>query len=244
MTTAMLARLDDAGYFIREKLVPHDLLAGARAETEPIAPEGRRRGGVRHAAAQFASCRDVAESAEVRGLMRELLGEGAVITRSILFDKNPESNWEVPWHRDMTIAVRSKPEDPDDLARLESLGFSPWSVKDGVPHVRAPESILERMVTIRIHLDDCTGETGALHVIPGTHVEREHVGPRPGPGLNGDPTTKPPGSVVCECPGGGALVMRPLLAHMSEKCKDGARRRVLHLECAGEPLPAPLRWAE
>jgi hypothetical protein len=31
---------------------------------------------------------------------------------------------------------------------------------------------------------------------------------------------------------------------MSEKCKGGARRRVLHLECASENPPAGLRWAE
>jgi len=45
----------------------------------------------------------------------------------------------------VTIAVRE---------RREAEGFGPWSEKEGVPHVQPPAEILEKMVAIRVHLDD------------------------------------------------------------------------------------------
>jgi hypothetical protein len=56
-----------------------------------------------------------------------------------------DANWKVAWHQDLTIAVRH---------RIEVPGFGPWSVKDGVPHVRSPIESLEQMLTVRLHLDD------------------------------------------------------------------------------------------
>jgi hypothetical protein len=65
--------------------------------------------------------------------------------RAIYFDKSSDANWLVPWHQDLTLALRE---------RLESPGFGPWSVKDGIPHVQPPVELLERMLTVRIHFDD------------------------------------------------------------------------------------------
>jgi len=56
------------------------------------------------------------ESAKVRELAEAVLGEKAIAVRGILFDKIPEANWKVPWHQDVTIAVR---------ARREVQGFGP-----------------------------------------------------------------------------------------------------------------------
>lgn len=91
-----------------------------------------------------------------------LLPDGVVPVRSILFDKNAESNWPVTWHQDLTIAVAEK---------CEVSGYGPWSLKDGAVHVQPPESLLREMVTIRIHLDDTPESNGALRVIPGTHLK-------------------------------------------------------------------------
>jgi hypothetical protein len=41
--------------------------------------------------------------------------------------------------------------------------------KVGVPHVEAPEWLLEKMLTMRLHLDDMTEENGPLKVLPGSH---------------------------------------------------------------------------
>jgi ectoine hydroxylase-related dioxygenase (phytanoyl-CoA dioxygenase family) len=67
---------------------------------------------------------------------------------------------EGPWHQDVTIAVK---------ARVEVDGFGPWSTKQGVQHVQPPDYVLQKMLSVRIHLDDCPSTNGALQVIPRSH---------------------------------------------------------------------------
>jgi hypothetical protein len=74
------------------------------------------------------------------------LGSVAAPVKATLFDKTPDANWLVPWHQDLTISVKE---------RVDIDGFGPWTVKAGVLSVQPPVSILERMLAIRIHLDDC-----------------------------------------------------------------------------------------
>lgn len=210
------------------------VLAAVRA-VEAIEREGGavagRRGGVRHALARSAALREVA-LAPAAEVARRLAGGEPRLVRAILFDKTPGSNWLVPWHQDTTIAVAERP-----AAGAEPEGFGPWSVKDGVVHVRPPAWVLESMVTVRVHLDACGAENGPLRVIPGSHrggllgaaeiAERAARGPE----------------AECVCDAGDAVVMRPLLLHASSKARSPGRRRVLHLEFATRPLPAGLRFA-
>jgi hypothetical protein len=72
---------------------------------------------------------DLADSAPMRELAEAVLGDTAFSVRGILFDKIPEANWKVPWHQDVTIAVR---------AREDAEGFGPWSTKAAILHVHAP----------------------------------------------------------------------------------------------------------
>jgi hypothetical protein len=102
--------------------------------------------GVRDALRALPEVRNLARSESLLELVRPVLGDGARAVRALLFDKTPEANWGVPWHQDLTIAVKS---------RVETPGFGPWTVKAGIHHVRPPVEVLERMVTLRIHLDDC-----------------------------------------------------------------------------------------
>ncbi len=81
--------------------------------------------------------------------------------RGIYFDKSRESNWLVAWHQDLTLAVRG---------RVNVPGFGPWGTKDGVPHVQPPIELLQQMLTVRLHLDDCDETNGALRVIPWSHA--------------------------------------------------------------------------
>lgn len=104
-------------------------------------------------------------------------------------------------------------------------------------HVQPPNWILERMLAVRLHLDDCTEANGALRVIPGSHQS----------GRLRDAEIEiwraQYESLVCEVASGGALLMRPLLLHSSGKATTAAsRRRVLHLEFAACELPEPLAW--
>src|SRR5262249_58384817 len=83
------------------------------------------------------------------------------LVRVLFFDKPPERSWALPWHKDLTVAVRDN--------RLPSRHFAKPTRKAGVPHVEAPPELLEAMLTARIHLDDVTEENGPLKVVPGSH---------------------------------------------------------------------------
>ena len=188
----------------------------------------RARGGLRNVFRVSPRAVAFATSEQTIALMSELLGAQAFPVRAILFDKTDGANWGVPWHQDVAIAVAEQVETP---------GFGPWSVKDGVIHVQPPSRILAGMATLRLHLDDCSVENGALRVLPGSHQQGE---------LSTEAisiwATKP--FVTCEIPKGGALVMRPLLLHASSPAKNPSHRRVLHVEYAAIDLPNGLKWSE
>ena len=95
-------------------------------------------------------------------LMTTILGPGFGLVRGLFFDKSPESNWSLPWHQDLTIAVQ-------DNSLLPSPHFKNPTRKAGVPHVEAPREILEQMLTLRLHLDDVTADNGPLRVLAGSH---------------------------------------------------------------------------
>ena len=158
-------------------------------------------------------------------LLREALGPEFGLVRVLFFDKPPERTWALPWHKDLTIAV--KPHSG------ESMVFSKPTLKAGVPHVEASREVLEAMLTLRIHLDDMTEENGPLLVVPGSHrlgkvsvasyeTARTILGSR-----------------------GDVLAMRPMLAHRSISSREGTtlHRRILHLEFSGLPrLPDGFEW--
>src|SRR5690242_14987594 len=97
--------------------------------------------------------RELACSESVRALAEALLGDQCFAVRGIFFDKPAEANWKVPFHQDVTIEVQ---------ARKEAPGFENWTVKGGVQHVQPPTEILQRMVSVRLHLDDSRSENGPL----------------------------------------------------------------------------------
>jgi ectoine hydroxylase-related dioxygenase (phytanoyl-CoA dioxygenase family) len=171
--------------------------------------------------------RKLAESDAVRALALSVLGDTAFPVRGILFDKIPEANWKVPWHQDVTIAVQK---------REEIEGFGPWSTKADILHVQPPGSVLERMVSIRLHLDPCDESNGALQVIPRSH-RSGRIAETEIPSLLAK--SRPH---VCTVDRGGALLMSPLLLHASSASQAPAHRRVIHLDYACEQLPSPLKW--
>ena len=108
---------------------------------------------MRHLIEVVPAVRKVAEEATIRALVQTMIGPNAFVVRSIFFDKTPDANWKVAWHQDLTIAVREK---------IEVTGFTAWSVKDGVAHVQPPVEVLEQMLALRLHLDDCGPGNGPL----------------------------------------------------------------------------------
>ena len=126
----------------------------------------------------------------------------------------------------------------DGAERVEMPGFGGWSIKQGVIHVQPPPSVLENMLTLRVHLDDCDADNGPLRVLRGSHRHGR---------LNDDQIARLKHEceeVTCVVPAGGVLLMRPLIFHASSPAKKPRHRRVIHLEYAANPLPEPLRWFE
>jgi ectoine hydroxylase-related dioxygenase (phytanoyl-CoA dioxygenase family) len=168
----------------------------------------------------------LSRSAEVRSLVIPALGERCVAVRAILFNKTAESNWKVSWHQDVVIAVKERADVP---------GYGPWSIKNGVSHVRPPAAILEKMLAVCIHIDDCSDDNGPLRVLPGTHnngilSDAEIVE------MNKDR------EFVCSVNRGDVILMRPLLLHASSPARNSSSRRVIHIEFASAELPSPLHW--
>lgn len=170
--------------------------------------------------------RALASKPPIIDLANAVLGT-ALAVKALLFDKTTQANWKVAWHQDLTIAVKEK-------KAVE--GFSAWSEKAGIPHVQPPVEILENLLTLRIHLDDCNADNGALKVIPKSHlygkIDSEQIS-----------HLKQAAKVhTCTASSGDVLVMRPLLLHSSSASVQPRHRRVLHIEYAALKLPSGLEW--
>ena len=164
-------------------------------------------------------------NAAFQSFFKQNFGVNYFLIKAIYFDKPPAANWIVPWHQDLTITTNQK---------VLHAGYAKWRLKNGVHYVHPPIAILENIVTIRIHLDDCTKANGALRVIPSSH--------RTGIDKKLDFTQEKP--VICEVKRGGVLLMKPLLFHASKRTTNNLNRRVIHLEFASKELLSPLTYRE
>jgi hypothetical protein len=159
--------------------------------------------------------------------IRSLLPRNAVAVQCTLFDKLPTKNWLVAFHQDLSIPVSSRVNSPE---------CSGWSEKEGHLYVQPPVSVLERLVAVRVHIDDCPAESGALRVVPHSHVEGR-VDPSQAEALR-----LHHGETVIPVAQGGALLMSPLLLHASSKATLLSPRRVLHFVFGPPTLPLGLEW--
>lgn len=171
--------------------------------------------------------KSIIRSDPVTRLVTGCLSERANCVRGILFDKSPESNWNLPFHQDTKIAVRERYEVPV---------FSQFSEKYGVLHVCPPLDVLSRQIAVRIHLDPCPLASGPVRVIPGS--DRDGILDQTK--IQEWIQTESP--VACTGGLGSILVFRSLLLHGSDRSLSTLRRRVLHLEFCDAPLPPPLEW--
>ena len=186
-----------------------------------------RRGGARDILRRVPAVRKILSHPLLSSIVRSVLGPGAFAVKGILFDNHPGANWKVPWHQDLTVAVQ---------ARAEAAGYGPWSVKAGVTHVQPPMHVLERMLSVRLHLDECRESNGALRVLPGSHRHGQIAG------KSIMAARQRYQEVVCSVARGGILAMRPLVLHASSAAGTATRRRVLHLEFAACELTSQVKW--
>src|SRR5579871_6470236 len=124
------------------------------------AGERRSRAGIRHLMSEQLVSK-TARSAGLSEIATAILGPTAIPFRATLFDKSGNANWLVAWHQDTALPLREK---------REVDGWGPWSVKDGVHYCHAPAEALERVLALRLHLDDSDLDNGPLRVLPKTHT--------------------------------------------------------------------------
>ncbi len=194
----------------------------------PSVPVESKRGGIRNAEKKYPSIQTLVNSVELVSLAGNYISGTPKKVRVIYFDKTPEKNWLVSWHQDRTVALSN---------RFEMVGWRPWSLKDGSHHVQPPIDILKNMITLHIHIDESNETNRCLKVIPGTHkygiLNQETINQLSQTSIPLSCVTKP----------GDVLIMRPHLLHSSRKGSHPDRRRIIHVEYCGTPLPLGGSWA-
>lgn len=223
--------LDEAGWLRVPSVVPHAMLTTLPVD---VAFDGAREtDGSAITAAGTRNLLDrpwcAALVAPIRARLHALgvLPADAVAVQCTLFRKTSECNWKVPYHQDLSIPV---------AARVDDAGLSGWTVKEDGDYVQPPTRLLEVLLAVRLHLDPCAADDGALRVVPGSHrlgrIEAERVAA----------IDKRSCEVVCEADIGDAILMRPLLLHASSKARAPNGRCVLHFLFAPPEPGCGLSW--
>lgn len=172
-------------------------------------------------------CAALAEHIRRHPLLVPVLGSCLRAVQCTYFDKSRLSNWLVAYHQDLSIPV---------AARVGSPACSAWAVKEGVTYVQPPFPVLESLIAVRLHLDDCREGNGPLRVLAGTHVHgrvRSSELPR---------MRELHSEITCLASAGDVLAFKPLLLHASSKATTSTSRRVLHFLYGPDRLPEGLEW--
>lgn len=175
-------------------------------------------------------CAALAKELAHHPALAALLPPEAVTVQCNLFQKtqNPSHgrNWLVPLHQDLSIPASGPVAAP---------GWHGWNMKEGMGFVQAPAQVLQQMVALRVHLDDCGPQDGALRVVPGSHLA--------GIVAEGMPSGAHEPNVLCTAQAGDVLALRPLLLHASSKATGAGRRRVLHFLYGPKKVDKQHSWA-
>lgn len=171
--------------------------------------------------------KDLANSRQLISLVKHVLGDNTFPTNAFVLDKTLDNNWGLGWHQDLKVAVKNK---------IETVGYSNWTVECGIPHAIPPKEVLEKRLSVRIHLDHCFIDNGAILVAPKSHkngiiqskIEIEKI--------ISDET------VYCEVEKGGVMFITSLLLHKSPYSTTDKKRRILQIDYVGTSLINGLEW--
>ena len=203
----------DKGYFVEENVLS---LSECRKVLEQLPSNLLRRGGIRHLMANRL-IRDIANENRLVEIASRYLCNSAVAFKATLFNKTGKANWLVPWHQDTALP----------LERFDSGGdWGSWSTKCGIDYVHAPAWALERIVALRIQLDNADLKSGPLRVIEFSNK----YGVLNSEQLNAQVRAGKERVLLTSI--GGVIAMSPLLIHASSKAIRNKPRRVLHIEYA------------
>ncbi len=174
-------------------------------------------------------CQELSQRIATHPAIRLLLPSSPGAVQCTYFEKSQDQNWLVSLHQDLSIPVRERVDHPE---------LRGWSLKEEQLFVQPPASLLEKLLAVRVHLDDCGADSGPLRVVRGSHrfgrVSEEQA--RALRDTNGE--------TICEADAGSALVMRPLLLHASSKATAAHHRRVLHFLFGSDSPGYGLQWQQ
>jgi ectoine hydroxylase-related dioxygenase (phytanoyl-CoA dioxygenase family) len=223
----LLFNFDRDGVEIRKALLSADTIDLIKSDID-LANTRLQPYGIRNLEKRFDSVSRLVGNDDVLAVARSLLNDNVSLVRALFFDKTPDRNWFVTWHQDKTVALNE---------RRDLKGWGPWSIKDGVHHVQAPVCVLNKMITLRLHIDSAGKDNGCLRVIPGSHrhgiLKQREI----------DEIVRTSTAVPCVVEAGDAVIMRPHLLHSSGKAERPHHRRVVHLEFSSFAPPDGTAWA-
>jgi hypothetical protein len=153
MTT--LEEISERGFAVIADVISPEVITAVVDELQKLLLVGSRRAGLRNLFHVSPLSRTLVHSETLQSLISPLLGKDVKCVRGLYFDKRREANWKVTWHQDPTIAVKQRRDVP---------GYGPWSQKAGIVHVQPPAEVQQRMVSLRLHLDEANEKNGALVV--------------------------------------------------------------------------------
>ena len=194
---------------------------GALADLVALADAGNRPG------ARLPLTPDIATRLAPLTAGADGLHHGAFPTRLVSFAKSEGVNWAVGWHQDKVISVRE---------RMDAPGFGKWTCKDACWHCEPPPEVLRGMLFVRLHLDANTAANGAMEIVPRSHLGGLLSRDAASALADRGPTE------LCTAAPGDVLILDMLMLHRSSPSRSTAPRRVLRVDYATAPLPAPLRW--
>ncbi|RLJ41353.1 phytanoyl-CoA dioxygenase PhyH [Litoreibacter meonggei] len=151
----------------------------------------------------------------------------AMPVRTVAFNKSESANWGVPWHQDRVIAVND---------RVDIEGYHNWTKKSGTWHCEPPETVLDGMLFVRVHLDDANQSNGAMEIAVGSHAGGIVPSAQAEKAANTYPIE------VCDAKRGDVLILKMLTLHCSKPATVQSGRRVLRIDLSSSVLPLPLFW--
>jgi hypothetical protein len=214
---------ENSGYLVTPPLLSEDecKLLEANLSTVSISLAGSR------SLLDTAWCAVLARTLKTHTSLTDFLPHDSMAVQCTYFEKSVDRNWLVTLHQDLSIPVCNKIDHP---------ALTGWSEKEGGIFVQPPVEVLQNIVAVRLHVDECSANDGALKVVPGSHV---HGRTNQAVAFS---LRAANGELVCPVARGAVMLMRPLLLHSSSKATGQSKRRVLHFLFAPKSLPFGLRW--
>lgn len=136
----------------RRAMLTHEIMNLIKSDIE-LDHEKLETYGIRNLEKRFESISSLASSDTVRKIARSILGAEPGPVRALFLTRHPKRTGSQPGIRTGWWRSANKVNLP---------GRGPWSMKDGVHHVQPPVSVLDQMVTFRIHLDAADKRSGCM----------------------------------------------------------------------------------